>query len=137
MKLITLLTDFTQADGDVAVMKGVILKVVPMEDPVLLDKEESERMNWADAFGDLSSNITGEHLAEEKNIRIILKNYETDGCKHALGNAHPGELVAMLDSFGYLGESVVNGSASAKLENPFMWSFDRFFPPSWEPSCRF
>jgi S-adenosylmethionine hydrolase len=94
-----------------------------VKDPILLDipqpQETSDGLNGniihVDAFGNLASNIRSEHLANLGNVRIILKNIEIEGISATFGKKAQGELVAVIDSFGYLSICVVNGSAARKL----------------------
>lgn len=98
-----------------------------VEDPILLDVPQPKKTErgWSgsiihvDAFGNLASNIRAESLADFKNIHIILKNTEIEGISATFGKGLQGELVAVIDSFGYLSICVVNGSAAQKLDAGF------------------
>ena len=92
--------------------------------PVLLDLPEPRRTRtgWTgeiihvDAFGNLAANIDQNHLENSANIRIIIKNHVIAGLKSTFGAGNPGDLVAIIDSFGYLSVCVVNGSAADLLK---------------------
>lgn len=100
---------------------GVVVK-----DPVLLDIKEPLKSKGGltgeiihvDAFGNLASNICAEHfgerLAHPEKIHIILRNVKIEGIVSTFGEGSPGDLVAVIDSFGYLSVCVVNGSAAEK-----------------------
>lgn len=93
-----------------------------VKDPILLDipkpvKNEDGiqgEIIHVDAFGNLASNIRAEHLADLENIHIILKNKKIEGISETFGKGSQGELVAVMDSFGYLSICVVNGSAAQR-----------------------
>lgn len=97
-----------------------------VEDPVLLDIKEPLKIKdglqgeiiYIDAFGNLASNIRvehiNEHLAHPENTHIILRHENIKGIVLTFGEGSPGDLVAVIDSFGYLSICVVNGSAAAK-----------------------
>ena len=97
-----------------------------VDDPVLLDVTSPQKTEQGlqgeiihvDAFGNLASNIRTEHLhqylAQFKNTHIILKNINIEGISATFGKGSPGDLVAIIDSFGYLSICVVNGSAADK-----------------------
>ena len=92
-------------------------------DPILLDMPQAQKtadglsgsIIHVDAFGNLASNIRAEMLADLENIHIILKNTVIEGISATFGNKAQGELVAVIDSFGFLSICVVNGSAAQQL----------------------
>lgn len=96
----------------------------PISDPLLLDFPEPRRVadGWVgeiiqvDAFGNLAANIRALHLENKANTRIIIKNMEINGIRNTFGEGTPGELLAILDSFGSLSICVVNGSAATVLD---------------------
>jgi len=72
-----------------------------------------------DHFGNVSTNLRIEHLGdamkEQGNIMIRLNGNEIIGLVNTFGERSVGELIALIGSTGYLGVSVVNGSAAQKL----------------------
>jgi len=96
-------------------------------DPILLAMPRVEKtadgligsIIHVDAFGNLASNIRAETLADFENIHIILRNTVIEGISATFGNKAQGELVAVIDSFGFLSICVVNGSAAQQLRAGF------------------
>lgn len=94
-----------------------------VDDPQLLEIPSPRKIKdgwvgeilYADAFGNLASNIGTEHLAAQEKNCILIKGIEIDGIKNTFGEGRPGELIAMVDSFGDLSVCVVNGSAAEQL----------------------
>jgi S-adenosylmethionine hydrolase len=92
-------------------------------DPVRLElpKPESTQDGWRgevihiDHFGNISTNIRGEHLGEamkqKQNITVRLNEQMIQGMVNTFGERPAGELIALLGSTGNLGIAVVNGSA--------------------------
>ena len=106
------------------------LKETPLEnfgaevtDPVLLQMPEPRKTEsgWEgavlhiDAFGNLATTIRAEHLAHNAKIHIILSGQTISGLLNTFGEGRQGDLVAILDSDGYLSVCVVNGSARQTL----------------------
>ena len=96
-------------------------------DPILLEMPQAQKtadgligsIIHVDAFGNLASNIRAETLADFENIHIILRNTVIEGISATFGNKAQGELVAVIDSFGFLSICVVNGSAAQQLRAGF------------------
>ena len=92
-------------------------------DPVLLDLPEPVRTEAGlegvilhiDAFGNLGTSIRAEHLAQSAKITIILCGQTVRGLLDTFGEGRQGDLVALIDSDGYLAVSLVNGSARKLL----------------------
>lgn len=68
-----------------------------------------------DHFGNLSTNLPGEMLGEMAGVIILAGKARIDGISKTFGDRHPGELVALIDSAGFLSIGVVNGSAQQTL----------------------
>ena len=108
---------------------GVPLQMLgsTISDPVqlLLPKPQRTKSGWhgevihIDHFGNLASNIRVEDLGEamksKETITVHLGGEEIKGLVNTFGEKEPGELVALLGSTGNLIVSVVNGSASQRL----------------------
>jgi S-adenosylmethionine hydrolase len=95
----------------------------PVSDPFLLDFPIVTRTDrgWQgevvsiDAFGNLSCNLEAQHFAHPESVRIRINECMINGLDETFADRQPDELVALLDSFGQLNISVVNGSAKEKL----------------------
>jgi S-adenosylmethionine hydrolase len=99
----------------------------PVRDPLrlALPQPEPRSAGWRgeiiyiDHFGNLASNIMGEHLAAwlaaPEKITVRLCGREARGLVKTFGERAPGELAALLGSTGNLIVSVVNGSAAEVL----------------------
>lgn len=96
----------------------------PISDPVRLDIPQPERTSFGwggevihiDHFGNLSTNITHDHLEDMQVIKVLLGGEEMSGLVRTFGDRSSGELVALFGSTGNLIISVVNGSAAQTLE---------------------
>ncbi|MDF1519370.1 MAG: SAM-dependent chlorinase/fluorinase [Brevefilum sp.] len=84
--------------------------------PSLTDQGWLGEVIMVDIFGNLSTNLMGDLL--ENDIGEMTVNIE-DKCIHGLtatfGNAQEGDLIATIDSSGYLSIAIVNGDASKTL----------------------
>lgn len=108
---------------------GVPLKSLgtPFDDPVRLELPRVEKTpgGWRgeiihiDHFGNVASNILVEHLAdalkEKAKVSVRVGNAEITGLVNTFGEGAAGELVALIGSTGNLIASVVNASASERL----------------------
>lgn len=105
--------------------RGVSLEELgePVQDPVLLDLPEPQQIEggWhgiitrIDHFGNLESNIDGVLLQHYEEVEVIVGGVVIRGLVKTFGEARPGDLVAMIDSSGVIGVSVVNDSAARVL----------------------
>lgn len=105
--------------------RGISLEELgePVLDPVLLDLPEPQQFKggWQgmitriDHFGNLESNIDGAVLQGREAVEVQVGGAVIRGLVKTFGEARPGDLVAMIDSSGVIGVSVVNGSATQKL----------------------
>lgn len=95
----------------------------PVDDPVLLQIPQPKPLErgWLgtvthiDSFGNLSTNLTQEHLRDQGNVEVRLDDTRIFGLIRTFGEKLPGELAALIDSSGRLCVCVVNGSAAARL----------------------
>ncbi len=67
-----------------------------------------------DHFGNLTTDLTAELLADARNVLIRLGDFEIAGIQAAYGEQPPGSLIALFDSQGRLEIAVVEGSAAAR-----------------------
>jgi len=110
MNLITLLTDFSDRDGYVGVMKGVIVGIAPHACVVDINHSIAP-YNMRQ-----SANIRAQNLEKSPITRIIIWNMEINGIRKTLSECALGELPAMMASFAYLSAGVANGSAAKALD---------------------
>jgi S-adenosyl-L-methionine hydrolase (adenosine-forming) len=104
---------------------GVPLEALgsPIDDPQLLELPLPQRtargwrgqVVWVDRFGNLSTNLTGAHLANMEIVVVHIAGREIHGLVKTFGDRQPGELVAMIDSSGALSICMVNGDAAGQL----------------------
>ena len=80
-----------------------------------------------DHFGNLVTNLTRTELDGCDGVMVTVKGKTLHGLSVTFGDQASGELIAMLDSSGYLAVSLVNGSASdflnARSGEPVTLSF--------------
>ncbi|RJQ42183.1 MAG: hypothetical protein C4545_05160 [Anaerolineaceae bacterium] len=94
-----------------------------LEQPVLLDLPEASRdqdemsgeIIHVDAFGNLASNIRFPSFSSESVIHISIGDLSDIPLLQTYGEALPGQVVAVIDSFGFVAVCVVNGNASREL----------------------
>ncbi len=95
----------------------------PIDDPHLLELPRPERTarGWrgqvivVDNFGNLSTNLTKEHLADMQAVVVHVAGREIRGLVQTFGDRQPGELVALIGEAGDLAISIVNGDAARTL----------------------
>jgi S-adenosylmethionine hydrolase len=99
----------------------------PFEDPVRLEFPQPQKIGngWhgevihIDHFGNLSANIRVEHLGDalknKAEITVRMGGVEIKGLVNTFGERAISELIALIGSTGNLIISVVNGSASERL----------------------
>jgi len=93
-----------------------------INDPVLLDFPQAERTDWGwsakitliDHFGNLRTNLLANDVDTKANIRVLGENIGQLSTSY--GHHADGDLVAVVDSGGYLEIAVVNGSAQKRLD---------------------
>jgi len=69
-----------------------------------------------DAFGNLSTNFTLQHVPDAHEICLSIAGQVIYGLSHTFGEGQPGDLVAILDSAGQISVCEVNGSAALHLK---------------------
>jgi S-adenosylmethionine hydrolase len=102
----------------------------PFVDPVMIDIPQPEKLTngWRahisviDAFGNLTTDLPASSLEHLDGLRVRIAGHEIDGLVASYGHRTPGDLVALVDSEGYVEVAVVNGNAAralhAKLGDP-------------------
>ena len=96
----------------------------PLTDPVLLEIPQAERTpeGWMahitviDVFGNLTTDLPASALGERRDVILRLRGRQVDGIIESYGHRGKGELVALVDSEGYIEVAVVNGSAARLLD---------------------
>ncbi len=106
---------------------GVMLSALgsPIHDPQRLKLPEAEPISggWlgtiihVDHFGNLATSLKGTHVLGWQTLKVQLANQILQiPLKQTFGDGKPGELIALVDSSGYLALCMVNGNASSKLK---------------------
>ena len=106
--------------------RGVPLEQLgtPFTDPVCLEIPQAERTpeGWMahitviDVFGNLTTDLPASALGGRRDVVIRLHGRQVDGIVESYGHCGKGELVALVDSEGYIEVAVVNGSAARLLD---------------------
>jgi S-adenosylmethionine hydrolase len=95
----------------------------PITDPILLDMPKPEKIanGWRahvttiDIFGNLATDLPAEAFEEHYDLLIRYKGHEIDGLVDSYGHRAMGDLVALIDSEGFMEIAVVNGDAASVL----------------------
>lgn len=96
----------------------------PFTDPVRLALPQAERTpeGWMahvtviDGFGNLTTDLPIAALSDRRDVVIRLHGKQVDGIVDSYGYRRKGELIALVDSEGYLEIAVVHGSAARLLD---------------------
>lgn len=104
---------------------GVLLSALGprISDPVRIELPRPEKTDggWIahiiriDVFGNLATDLPASALAGRTQVVVRLLGAAVDRITESYGHKQPGDLVALVDSEGYLEIAVVNGSAAQKL----------------------
>jgi S-adenosylmethionine hydrolase len=94
-----------------------------IQDPIRLDMPDPVRIQhgWRgeiiqiDSFGNLATNLRGEHLQGRGQIEVHVGSEQIRGLVHAYGEGQAGQLVTLIDSSGALAIAAVNSSAERAL----------------------
>ncbi len=88
---------------------------------ILLPQPEKLTDGWRahitviDAFGNLTTDLSASALEKLDGLRIRIAGREIDGLSTSYGQRAVGDLVALVDSEGYVEVAVVNGNAAQAL----------------------
>lgn len=93
-------------------------------DPVMLSLPKAVRTpsGWEahitiiDTFGNMTTDLKADQLEFGKDVLISVKGREISRIAESYGWRNKGELIALVDSEGYLEIAVVNGSAAEELQ---------------------
>ena len=89
---------------------------LPMPKPTIVASGIEGEIVYQDWYGNLVSNITQDLLAGASFTRVHIKQRRVEGLCRTFGDAPPGqELIALIDSHGFLEVAVPNGSAARLL----------------------
>jgi len=90
--------------------------MMALPQPSLGDQGWLGEVIMVDVFGNLSTNLRGD-LFENNigDINVIIKGKHIRGLTGTFGDAQDGDLIATIDSSGYLSIAIVNGDASKTL----------------------
>jgi S-adenosylmethionine hydrolase len=96
----------------------------PFTDPVRLSMPSAERISngWLahimviDIFGNMTTDLPASALDGRRDVCIKVKGQQINGMVQSYGHRKPGELVALVDSEGFVEVAVVNGSAAKTLD---------------------
>ena len=89
---------------------------LPMPKPTIVASGIEGEIVYQDWYGNLVSNITQDLLAGASFTRVHIKHRRVEGLCRTFGDAPPGqELIALIDSHGFLEVAVPNGSAAGLL----------------------
>jgi S-adenosylmethionine hydrolase len=94
------------------------LVLLPINQPEVRPQNIVGSVIHIDAFGNVISNITAEHLVAakgEKDLTVRCRRHDVRGLVTTYGDQPPGTLVALLGSAGRLEMAVVGGNAKAIL----------------------
>jgi S-adenosylmethionine hydrolase len=104
---------------------GVLLSALGprLSDPVRIELPRPEKTDhgWnahvaaIDVFGNLATDLPASALQGRTQVVVRLLGAAVDRITESYGHKQPGDLVALVDSAGYLEIAVVNGSAARKL----------------------
>jgi S-adenosyl-L-methionine hydrolase (adenosine-forming) len=95
----------------------------PIEQPerLVMPVPEKTAQGWkahitvVDTFGNMTTDLSAGRLADELDLTIKVKGRVIDGLVESYGWRKPGDLVALVDSEGFVEIAVVNGSAASVL----------------------
>jgi S-adenosyl-L-methionine hydrolase (adenosine-forming) len=95
----------------------------PFLDPVMLSMPKPVRTStgWdshvtiIDVFGNVTTDLKSDQLEDRTNIFIYVGGRKISGVVESYGWRNSGELVALVDSEGFIEIAVVNGSAAREL----------------------
>ena len=91
------------------------VKLAPLPKPQKTAAGWQAEIAVVDIFGNLTTNLPVSAVEGETNLTFRLKGAEVKGLVASYGHRQPGELVALVDSEGFIEIAVVNGSGAAKL----------------------
>ena len=86
-----------------------------------LPKPEKTATGWkaniavVDIFGNLATNLAASAVSGNSQLTFRVKGAEVKGLVASYGQRQPGDLVALVDSEGFIEIAVVNGNAAKKL----------------------
>lgn len=82
--------------------------------PEVREREVRGQIVFVDRFGNLVTNIEARYLPQDLRVTVRMGEIVVDHVGVTYGQHAPGELIALVDSQGYLEIAVVNGSAAER-----------------------
>ncbi len=83
--------------------------------PIKTDTGWTAHVTGIDTFGNLTTDLPASALQNRTDVLFRLRGAEVAGMAESYGQKQPGDLIALVDSEGYLEIAIVNGSAAQKL----------------------
>jgi len=83
--------------------------------PALSDRQIRGTVVFVDRFGNLITNIEKQCLPIGRNITVTIGGQRISGLARTYGERTPGELVALINSLGYVEIAIVNGNAAQQM----------------------
>ncbi len=80
--------------------------------PTLTERQIRGRVVFVDRFGNLITNIEKTHLPPDRAVTVTVGEHVIPGLIRTYGHRASGEVVALINSQGYVEVAVVNGSAA-------------------------
>ncbi len=101
-----------------SLLAEVVRLIIPQPTPLAAPGRRGWRgqVIHVDAFGNLATNFTLQHLPKVGTPRLRIAGQEISGLASTFGEGQPGDLLAMLDSAGQVSVCEVNGSAARRLK---------------------
>lgn len=88
----------------------------PLPKPTKTPNGFSAHILLADVFGNLTTDLPASAVIDQADLQFIINGTTIHGLVPSYGHRSPGELVALVDSEGYIEIAQVNGSAMAALK---------------------
>ncbi|HOA51863.1 MAG: SAM-dependent chlorinase/fluorinase [Thermogutta sp.] len=80
--------------------------------PLVTERQIRGKVVLVDRFGNLITNIEKTHLSPDRTVTVSIGEYVIPGLVRTYGHRTSGEVVALINSQGYVEVAVVNGSAA-------------------------
>jgi S-adenosylmethionine hydrolase len=87
-----------------------------MPQPVRTDTGWHGQIVLIDVFGNIATNLAGELVKTAEKVAMRIAGRTVDGLVHSYGEREPGDVVALIDSEGYLEVAEVNGNCAHTLQ---------------------
>jgi S-adenosylmethionine hydrolase len=88
---------------------------IKMPQPVCIDQGWRGQVVLIDVFGNITTNLNGDLIRERPNVMVRIAGQSIRGLVRSYGERDPGDVVALVDSEGFLEVAVVNGNGAQTL----------------------